>query len=41
MEVKRLQEYERFKKAAEDLNDLPRLERDIVVANIDAVIKKL
>ena len=37
--VKRLQEYERFKKAAEDLDDLPRLERDIVVANIDAPIK--
>ncbi len=26
--VRRLQEYERFKKAAEDLNDLPRMERD-------------
>ena len=39
--VKRLQEYERFKKAAEDLNDLPRLERDIVVANIDAPNKEV
>jgi segregation and condensation protein A len=26
--VRRLQEYERFKKAAEDLSDLPRMERD-------------
>lgn len=26
--VRRLQEYERFKKAAEDLNELPRMERD-------------
>ena len=39
--VKRLQEYERFKKAAEDLDDLPRLERDIVVANIDAPNKEV
>lgn len=34
--VRRLQEYERFKKAAEDLSDLPRLERDIYVATVDA-----
>lgn len=34
--VRRLQEYERFKKAAEDLGALPRLERDVFVANIDA-----
>lgn len=27
--VRRLQEYERFKKAAEDLSELPRLERDV------------
>ena len=39
--VKRLQEYERFKKAAENLDDLPRLERDIVVANIDAPNKEV
>lgn len=26
--IRRLQEYERFKKAAEDLNELPRMERD-------------
>jgi len=30
--VRRLQEYERFKQAAEDLEKLPRLERDIFVA---------
>ncbi len=30
--VRRLQEYERFKKAAEDLNELPRLERDFSLA---------
>ncbi|MEM9529630.1 MAG: ScpA family protein [Pseudomonadota bacterium] len=30
--VRRLQEYERFKKAAEDLSELPRLERDIHLA---------
>ncbi|MFZ5723253.1 MAG: segregation and condensation protein A [Pseudomonadota bacterium] len=30
--VRRLQEYERFKKAAEDLDALPRLERDIFTA---------
>jgi len=29
--VRRLQEYERFKKAAEDLDALPRLERDIFI----------
>jgi segregation and condensation protein A len=34
--VRRLQEYERFKKAAEDLSDLPRLERDVQVVSIDA-----
>ncbi len=27
--IRRLQEYEQFKKAAEDLNELPRMERDI------------
>ena len=30
--VRRLQEYERFKKAAEDLNELPRMERDLAQA---------
>ena len=31
--VRRLQEYERFKKAAEDIDALPRLERDVTVAS--------
>ncbi len=39
--VRRLQEYERFKKAAEDLSDLPRLERDIFVASADAPERKI
>ena len=30
--IRRLQEYERFKKAAEDIGDLPRVERDIFIA---------
>jgi segregation and condensation protein A len=34
--VRRLQEYERFKKAAQDLSDLPRLERDTFVVSADA-----
>lgn len=33
--VRRLQEYERFKRAAEDIDTLPRLERDTVVAQAD------
>ena len=33
--VRRLQEYERFKKAAEDLDELPRLERDIFPAEVE------
>jgi len=39
--VRRLQEYERFKKAAEDLSALPRLERDVLVANVDAPERKV
>lgn len=31
--IRRLQEYERFKKAAQDLNEIPRLERDIYIAH--------
>jgi segregation and condensation protein A len=34
--VRRLQEYERYKKAAEDIAELPRLERDVFVASADA-----
>jgi segregation and condensation protein A len=33
--VRRLQEYERFKKAAEDIDTLPRLERDTVVVQAE------
>ena len=33
--VRRLQEYERFKRAAEDIEALPRLERDTAVARAD------
>ncbi len=33
--VRRLQEYERFKKAAQDISDLPRLERDVFPAQAE------
>ena len=39
--VRRLQEYERFKKAADDLSLLPRLERDVFVANAEAPERKV
>ncbi len=39
--VRRLQEYERFKKAAEDLDNLPRLERDVFVASAEAPERKV
>ena len=39
--VRRLQEYERYKKAAEELSDLPRLERDVFVANVEAPERKV
>jgi len=35
--VRRLQEYERFKRAAEDIDHLPRLERDVWVASAELV----
>lgn len=38
--VRRLQEYERFKRAAEDLDALPRLERDIAVAGATVTGKR-
>jgi segregation and condensation protein A len=34
--IRRLQEYERFKKAAEDLDDLPRMERDTYALKLAA-----
>lgn len=33
--IRRLQEYERFKKAAEEIDSLPRIERDIFPANVE------
>jgi segregation and condensation protein A len=39
--IRRLQEYERFKKAAEDISDLPRLERDVFIASADAPERKV
>jgi segregation and condensation protein A len=34
--IRRLQEYERYKKAAEDIDELPRLERDIYAAEAES-----
>jgi segregation and condensation protein A len=39
--VRRLQEYERFKKAAEDIDRLPRLERDNVTVSAELVERKV
>jgi segregation and condensation protein A len=39
--VRRLQQYERFKKAAEDLDHLPRLERDVFVAEAELTERKV
>ena len=39
--VRRLQEYERFKQAAQDISDLPRLERDVFVAVVVAPDRKV
>ncbi|MDH3275582.1 MAG: segregation/condensation protein A [Gammaproteobacteria bacterium] len=39
--VRRLQEYERFKKAAQDISDLPRLERDTFVVSAEAPERKV
>ncbi len=39
--VRRLQEYERFKKAAEDMDALPRIERDVVPAQAEVVELRL
>jgi len=41
MLIRRLQEYERFKQAAEDLDELPRQHRDIHMANALAPDRKL
>ena len=39
--IRRLQEYERVKKAAEDLSALPRLERDVFIANVEVKERKV
>jgi segregation and condensation protein A len=39
--VRRLQEYERFKQAASELNELPRLERDVFVASAETTERKV
>jgi segregation and condensation protein A len=39
--VRRLQEYERFKKAAEDLDRLPRMERDTLPASVELPERKV
>lgn len=39
--VRRLQEYERFKKAAEDIDELPRMERDTVWTSAELVERKV
>ena len=39
--VRRLQEYERYKRAAEDIAELPRLERDVFLASADAPERKI
>jgi segregation and condensation protein A len=39
--VRRLQEYERFKRAAENIDRMPRLERDAWVASADLVDRKV
>ncbi len=38
--IRQLQEYERFKQAAEDLDALPRLERDVVLAQAESAEHK-
>ncbi len=39
--IRRLQEYERFKQAAEDLDELPQLGRDVHSVKVDAPHKNL
>ncbi len=39
--VRRLQEYERYKKAAQDISDLPRLERDVYPVSAEAPERKV
>lgn len=39
--VRRLQEYERYKQAAENLDELPRVERDIFIAGAEAMERQV
>ncbi len=39
--VRRLQEYERFKKAADDIDRLKRLDRDVVVASVEVIERRV
>jgi len=39
--VRRLQEYERYKQAAEDIEELPRVDRDVFPVNIEAPEKQV
>jgi segregation and condensation protein A len=39
--VRRLQEYERFKQAADELSELPRLERDVFVTDVETPEKQV
>ena len=39
--VRRLQEYERFKQAAEGLGEMPRLERDVFPAEVEVAARKV
>ena len=39
--IRRLQEYERYKQAAQDLDSLPRLERDVFAVNADVPDKRV
>ncbi len=39
--IRRLQEYERYKQAAEDVNELPRVGRDIFTVKIEAPYKQV
>ena len=39
--VRRLQQYEQFKQAAQSLDEIPRLERDVFIADIAAPIKEI
>ncbi len=39
--VRRLQEYERFKKAADDIDRLKRMERDVMIASVEVLEKRV